>query len=132
MTEKRLLTIMSLVSILLLSLHFTDDVLREGGMAVRGAFNLIAVLMLSVFLYGTLMLAERRSGLIIMLVTALAALGMPVIHMVLAHTVIANEAARARGDYFFVWTLLALGAIGGCSFMLSVRGLRNLRKGQAG
>jgi len=42
MSEKRLLTIMSVVSILLLSLHFTDDILREGGMAVRGAWNLIA------------------------------------------------------------------------------------------
>src|SRR5216683_3142770 len=115
---------------LLLSFHLTDDVLREGGLAVKGPWNLIAVLILFVLLYGTLVLAERRSGYIIMLIGGLLGFGMPVIHMVLARTVVANELARARGDYFFVWTLLALGVTGLFSFVLSARGLWRRQWGQ--
>ena len=113
----------SLLSILLLSCHLTDDILREGGLAVRGAWNLAGVLILFVLLYGTLVLAQRRSGYIIMLIGGLFGLGMPVIHMVLARTVVANELARVRGDYFFVWTLLALGVTGLFTFVLAARGL---------
>jgi len=118
-----MLTIASLVSIVLMTFHYTDDVLREGGMAVHPAASLIAVLIIFVWLYGTLVLAERRSGYIIMLVGSLMASGMPVLHMILARTVLTNEAARARGDYFFVWTLLALGVTGLFCFTLSARGL---------
>jgi hypothetical protein len=125
-----MLTIASLVSIVLMTFHFTDDVLREGGMAAHGASNLIAVLILFVWLYGTLVLAERRSGYIIMLVGSLLASGMPVLHMILARTVVPNEAARARGDYFFVWTLLALGVTGLFSLILSARGLWSRQWGQ--
>jgi hypothetical protein len=120
------LTTASLLSILLLSFHMTDDFLREGGMAVRGAWNLIAVLILFILLYGTLVLGERKSGYIIMLIGGIIATGMPVLHMTLARTVIANEAARARGDYFFVWTLVALGVIGLFTVALSTRALRSL------
>ncbi len=130
MKHSVMLIIASLLSILLLSFHLTDDVLREGGLAVRGAWNLIAVLILFVLLYGTLVLAERRSGYIIMLIGGLFGLGMPVIHMVLARTVVANELARARGDYFFVWTLLAVGLTGLFSFVLSARGLWSRQWGQ--
>ena len=130
MKHHTMLIIASLLSILLLTFHFADDILREGGMAVRGAFNLVALPILFVWLYGTLVLAERRSGYIIMLVGALFGLGMPVLHMVLAKTVVANEIARGRGDYFFVWTLLALGVIGLFSFSLSVRGLWSRQWGQ--
>ena len=130
MKHHTMLIIASLLSILLLTFHLTDDILREGGMAVRGAFNLVALPILFVLLYGTLALAERRSGYIIMLIGGLFGLGMPVIHMVLAKTVVANEIARGRGDYFFVWTLLALGVIGLFSFILSVRGLWSRQWGQ--
>jgi len=125
-----MLTIASLLSIVLMTFHFTDDVLREGGMAVHGTANLIAVLIIFVWLYGTLALAERRSGYIIMLVGSLLASGMPVLHMILARTVVANEAARARGDYFFVWTLLALGVTGLFSLILSARALWSLQWGK--
>jgi len=123
MKHNVMLTIASLLSILLMTFHLTDDFLREGGMAVRGAWNLIAVLILFVWLYGSLVLAERRSGYIIMLLGALVGVGMPVIHMVLARTVVTNEIARARGDYFFVWTLLAIGVTSLFSLILSARGL---------
>jgi len=130
MKHNVMLTIASLLSILLMTFHLTDDFLREGGLAVRGAWNLIAVLILFVWLYGTLVLAERRSGYIIMLLGSLFGSGMPVLHMILARTVVANEIARARGDYFFVWTLLAIGVSSLFSLVLSARGLWSLRWGK--
>ena len=73
-----MLTIASLLSILLLTLHITDDIVR--GISKAEPSN-IALITLAVFLYGTLMLAERRSGYVIMLLVGLFAAGMPVIHM---------------------------------------------------
>lgn len=118
-----MLTVASLLSILLLMLHFTDDILREGGIAVNGTADLIAIVILALLLCGTLLLAEHRSGYIIMLLASLFSMGMPVLHMSLAKNVYTNEAARARGDFLFVFTLLALGVLGLLCFILSVRGL---------
>ncbi|MBI3492084.1 MAG: hypothetical protein HY047_09925 [Acidobacteria bacterium] len=78
---------------------------------------------LVVWLYGTLVLAERRSGYVIILVGSLGASGMPVVHMTGAGT------GKSSG-FFFVWTLIALGVTGIFSLILSVRGLRSLQWGQ--
>ncbi|RPJ84163.1 MAG: hypothetical protein EHM13_05530 [Acidobacteria bacterium] len=86
-----------------------------------------ALLVLAVFLQGTLVLAERRSGHVIMLLVGLFAAGMPVIHMRGAHY---GEIAKSAGGFFFVWTLWALGGLGGFTFILSARGLWSLRRGQ--
>lgn len=122
-----MLRISSLLSILFMIFHMTDDILHEGGLAVRGPWNLVVILILVVWLYGTLVLAERKSGYIIMLIGGLAGVGMPVIHMALAATVRDNEIARARGDYLFVWTLLAIGVTGLFSFILAARALWSMR-----
>jgi len=82
---------------------------------------------LVVLLYGTLVLAERRSGHVIMLLVGLFAAAMPVMHMRGAHY---GEIAKSTGDFFFVWTLWALGGLGGLTFILSARGLWSLRRGQ--
>src|SRR5260370_41365764 len=97
MKHHTMLIIASLLSILLLTFHLTDDVLREGGMAVRGAWNLIAVLILFVWLYGALVLAERRSGDIIMLLGAPVGVGVPVLPLVLAPNGVTNTISRDRG-----------------------------------
>jgi hypothetical protein len=131
MKHNTMLTIASLLTIVLLIFHMTDDFLREGGLAVRGTGNLVVIPVLAFLLYGTLVLAERRSGYIIMFIVGLAGLGMPVIHMALARNVIANDLARARGDYLFVWTLLALGVTGLFSLILAVRCLWNPQWGQS-
>jgi hypothetical protein len=111
------LTITSLLSILLLTLHVTDDIVR--GISKAESSN-TALLVLVVLLYGTLILAERRSGHIIMLLVGLFAAGMPVIHMRGAHY---GEIARSVGGFFFVWTLWALGGLGGFTFILSAQKL---------
>ena len=116
-----LLTIASLLSILLLTLHVTDDIVR--GISKAEPSN-TALVVLAVFLYGTLVLAERRAGLVIMLLVGLFAAGMPVIHMRGVHY---PEIAKSAGGFFFVWTLWALGGVGGVTFILSAQGLWNLR-----
>ena len=118
MKQNVLLTVMSLLSILLLSIHVTDDIVR--GVDKWGPQSLIGVLILVVLLYGTLMLAERRSGLIIMLLGGLAAAGMPVIH--------AKVNMAKSGTFLFIWTLFALGATGTLTVILAARGLRSQRR----
>src|SRR6476661_5047989 len=54
-----LLTIASLLSILLSTFHMSDDIVR--GIEKGGLSNLIAVPILVIWLYGTLVLAGRRS-----------------------------------------------------------------------
>ena len=124
MKHTTLLTVASLLSILLLTLHITDDIVR--GISKAEPSN-IALLTLVVFLYGTLVLTERRSGHVIMLLVGLFAAGMPVIHMRGAHY---GEIAKSTGSFFFVWTLWALGGLGGLTVILSARGLWSLRRGQ--
>ena len=125
MKHNAILVVTSLLSILLLTLHVTDDIVR--GISKAEPSN-IALLVLAVFLYGTLLLTEQRSGYAITLLVGLFAAGMPVIHMRGAHY---PEIARSPGGFFFVWTLWALGAVGGVTFILSARGLWSLRPGQA-
>jgi hypothetical protein len=126
MKHNAILVVASLLSILLLTLHITDDIVR--GISPAEPSN-IALLVLVVFLYGTLVLAERRSGHVIMLLVGLFAAGMPVIHMRGAHY---PEIARSAGGFFFVWTLWALGGVGGLTVVLAARGLWSLRPGRRG
>ena len=125
MKQNAVLVVASLLSILLLTLHITDDIVR--GISKAEPSN-IALVVLVVFLYGTLMLFGRRSGYIIMLLVGFFAAAMPVVHMRGAHY---GEIARSAGGFFFVWTLWALGGLGGLTFILSTRGLWNLRRGES-
>src|ERR1700727_3014707 len=105
MKHNIMLTVASLLSLLFLTLHITDDIVRE---ISKAESSNTALLVLAVFLYGTLVLAERRSGHAIMLFVGFLAAGMPVIHMRGAHY---GEIARSAGGFFFVWTLWALGTL---------------------
>src|SRR5712671_3551371 len=107
MKPNLMLTIASLLSILLLTLHITDDIVRGISKAEPSK---IALAVLVVLLYGTLVLSERRSGHVIMLLVGLLAAAMPVMHMRGAHY---GDIAKSTGGFFFVWTLWALGGLGG-------------------
>jgi biotin transporter BioY len=124
MKENTILIVTCLLSILLLTLHITDDIVR--GISRAEPSN-IALVVLVVFLYGTLLLDGRRSGYVITLLVGLFAAGMPVLHMRGARY---GEIATSAGGFFFVWTLWALGGLGGLTFILSARGLWSLRAGQ--
>ena len=123
MKNNGVLKITSLLSLLLLTLHVTDDIVR--GMAKAESSN-TALVVLAVFLYGTLVLAGRLWGYVITFLVGLLAAGIPVIHMRGAHY---PEIAASPGGFFFVWTLWVLGALGGVTMILSVRGLWSLRRG---
>lgn len=125
MKQNAILVVTSLLSILLLTLHLTDDVVR--GMFPGGIAILYAAIVAGALLYAMLVLAERRSGQVIMLVVSLIAVAMPVLHTRGAGVAIS---AKSSGGFFFVWTLIALGAIGTFTFILSARGLWGLRRGQ--
>jgi hypothetical protein len=125
MKHNVMLTITSLLSILLTSFHHADDVVR--GMAPGSFSNLIPVIFMLVWLYGTLALAGRRSGYVIILVLSLLASGLPVIHM--RGSGLIGGIAKPSGDFgefFFVWTLIALGVTGLFSVILSAHGLWSL------
>lgn len=115
-----LLPVAALLSILLLTLHVTDDIVR--GISKAEPAN-TALVVLAVLLYGTLVLTERRSGHIIMLLVGVFAAAMPVLHMRGVHY---PDIARSPGGFFFVWTLWALGGLGGLTIILAARGLWNL------
>ena len=123
MSNNGLLKITSLLSLLLLTLHVTDDIVR--GISKAESSN-TALIVLVVLLYGTLVLADRRSGHVIMFLVGLLATVIPVMHMRGAHY---PEIAGSTGGFFFVWTLWALGGLGGVTLILSVRGLWGLRRG---
>ena len=120
-----LLTIASLLSILLMTLHVTDDIQR--GLSPAAADNVFGVVIFVVWLFGTLALPERRPGYVIMLLGGLFAAAMPVLHMTGAGY---GAIAKSSGGFFFVWTLFAVGTTGTFSVILSARALWLLRSGK--
>jgi len=125
MKPNGMLTIASLLSLLFLTFHMAGDIVY--GFEPGGLANLIVVVPVSVvWLYGTLMLSERRSGYIIMLLGSLMAMLVPYIHMRGKGVGLASRMANTSGHFFFVWTLIALGVLGLFSAILSARGLWSL------
>jgi len=120
-------TITSLLSILFFSLHWADEIARGLEKGTISAFG--GLLILAVWLCGTLVLGDRRSGLIIILLGSILASGVPVLHMQGAGLIGGRIAANSSGALFWVWTNIALGVSGMLSLVLSARALWNLRRG---
>ena len=133
MKNNVLLIITSMLSILFLTFHFTSDTIHaRAGTSEAGGSTLVTVPILVLLLYGTLVLGERQSGHEIMLFGSLCAMGMPVVHTMGAGGFFTGAIAWPTGPFMFVWTLHVLGVTGMFSFILAVRGLWSLRKGQTG
>lgn len=126
MNNNRSLIVTSLLSIVLISLHFTDDIVR--GLDAPGPQNLGAVAILLVWTVGTLLLGKRLIGHIIMLVGGVFAFGMPVIHFRGTHF---PEIVAGPGGFFFFWVLLALGVTGTFSIILAVIEIWNSRRARS-
>jgi len=116
-----LLASASLLSIVLCTFHLTDDIVH--GWEPGTLRNLYALPIFVVWLYGTLLLWERPSGYIIMLLGSLAALGIPAIHMSGRGIGIASRVANTSGHHFFVWTLITLGVSGLFTLVLAAQSL---------
>jgi hypothetical protein len=114
----------SLLTILFMTFHYADDVLRKSsGMDKPGFSALMAVLILVIWLYGILMLRERRSGYIIGLLGSLMASFIAVGHLTgIVGDVFIGEIADATGA-FFVWAVIGLGVTAFTSLIFSAYGL---------
>jgi hypothetical protein len=118
------LTISSSLSILLLTFHLAGDIVL--GYEKGGLSNLVAFPIVVIWLCGTLMLAGRRSGYIIILLASLVGLLVPWAHM--RGNGLGGAVAKHGAGLFFVWTTLAIGVTSLFSVILSVRGLWSLRR----
>jgi hypothetical protein len=125
MNERRTLIVLSLLSIVLFSLHWADEVARgkEAG-TISAAGGLV---ILFVWLYATLALSDRRLGLWILLLGGILGSGVPILHMQ-GKGLLGGAPGYPAGTFFWVWTLIALAPISMVSVVLSVRGLWGLRR----
>ncbi len=125
-----MLTVSSLLTILLFTLHVADDIVR--GFEKGQLSNLGTLPIAVVWLYGTLVLGERRSGHVIMLVLGILALGIPYIHMRGRGIGVHGAIGSTSGALLFVWTLIAMGVTALLAVVLATRALWLLRRGQPG
>jgi hypothetical protein len=123
MDRNLLLAVISVLMLILLSLHVVDDMVH--GLDTVGPLNMIGIVVAGFLLYATLVLHRQLAGLIVMLLISIFAIGMPAIHLRGAGI---QEITRSNGGSFFLWTLWALGVAGTCGLILSVELLwRRLR-----
>ena len=113
MNSKVVLPAASLLSLLGTVAHMTSDVLDQPVGHVKWP---IPVIVFVVWLYGTLMVSERVSGYIIMLLGGLIAAAMIVLHSP------GYVVGKSEG-FFFVWTLFMLGMTGWFTAILAARAL---------
>jgi hypothetical protein len=119
------LAISSLLSMILFSFHWADEISR--GMESGRMDSIGGIVILVVWLVGTVLLAERRSGYIITLLGGILGVGVLILHMQGAGLV-SRRIADTPGIFFWVWTLITLGVTSALSLILSVLGLwRELR-----
>ena len=118
------LTITSLLSIVLFTFHFADDIVR--GFEQGDVSDYTGVLLVAIWLYATLALAGRRAGFVIILLFSIGAAAMPLIHM-RGGGLVGGRIAGSSGVFFWVWTHIALGATGLVSTALSAQALWRLR-----
>ena len=124
MKDNVMLTISSMLSIILTTFHITSDMalgIDKPGLGMLFVFVPIVVL----FLYGTLLLAGRRSGYIIILVGSLLGLAVTYIHLGSPRI---GERAMASGGFFFMWTLAAMSVTSLFSILLAAQGLWRLQR----
>jgi hypothetical protein len=125
MKDRVTLTITSLLSIVLFSLHWADEMARglePGTLSSSGGF-----LILAVWLSATLVFADRGWGLIVVLLGSILASAVPILHMQ-GKGLVLGRYANTGAMLFWVWTNVALGASGMVSLVLSVRCLWKRRR----
>jgi hypothetical protein len=126
MKDKVTLTTTSLLSALLFAFHWADEVSRGMEAGTLAAFG--GVLILVVWLCGSLVLGDRRSGYVIMLIGGILGLGVLILHMSGRGMVGGRIATNSSGAFFWVLTIIALGVTSTISAILAARGLWALRR----
>ena len=119
MKARDLLSVTSILSVLLLTLHISQDIVF--GFDRGGLNQLWGVAILLVLLCGAVLLRERRSGQVIMLLGGVIAVGMLPLHM---RNGLRPEFLTKDGTLLFVWALYMLGVLGAFSVILAIQALR--------
>ena len=107
------LIVASLLSLVLLMVHLTQDTILqpEGSMIYP-----IPVVFFALWLYATIVASDRIWGLVMILLGGLFSVGMIVLH---AKGIVVSPS----GGFFFVWTQFALSTTGWLTILLAARGL---------
>jgi hypothetical protein len=123
MNHTRTLTVTSLLAVLLGSFHLSDDVVLgiEGG----GTSNYTGVVILAVMLLAALMLDGRRWAHALVLIGSAGMSAVPYLHMT-GVGMVGGRAANSSHQLFWVWTLMAMGAVAIVTVVLSSLGLWGL------
>jgi hypothetical protein len=107
---------------LLLALHISQDIVF--GFDPAGLHHLFGVAILVVVVCGAVLLRERPSGKVIMLLGGVIALAMMPMHM---RNGLRPEFLEKSGALLFVWILYVLGVLGAFTVVLAVQALRDRR-----
>ena len=119
MKHNDLLSVTSILSVLLLALHISQDI--AFGLDRAGLNHLVGVGILLVIVCGAVLLRERLSGRVIMLLGGVMAASMLPLHM---RNGLRPEFLERSGALLFIWTLYVLGVTGAFSVVLAVLALR--------
>lgn len=127
MKPHAVLVVTSLLAIVLVTLHVSDDIVR--GFEPGGFKQIQTILTMAVWLYGTVALGGRRSGYILMLLGSLLGSVVSIAHMRGAGLV-GGRIANSDGMLLWVFVQLALGVAASLAVVLAAQGLWSLRRGQ--
>ena len=122
MKQHELLSAISVSSVALLALHISQDIVF--GLDRAGLNHLVGVAILLVLMCGAVLLRERRTGKVIMLLGGLMAAGMLPLHM---RNGLRPEFLGKSGALLFIWTMYILGVTGTFSVILAIQSLRDER-----
>jgi hypothetical protein len=120
--QRDLLTVTSVLSVLLLALHISQDIVF--GLDPAGLHHLFGIAFLVVVLCGAVPLRKRRSGTVIMLLGGLMAAAMLPIHM---RNGLQPKFLEKNGALLFVWAMYMLGVTGLFSVIVATWALRESR-----
>jgi hypothetical protein len=124
MKQTDLLSVTSILSVFLLTLHISQDIVF--GFDRGGLNQLVGVAILLVVVCGAMLLRARRSGQVIMLLGGVMAVAMMPMHM---RNGLRPELLEKSGALLFVWTIYILGVNGAFSVVLGIQALRGRRPG---
>jgi hypothetical protein len=127
MKHDRTLVITSLISIVLVIFHVSEDIVR--GFEPGGFKHIQTILTMSLWMYGTVALSGRRSGYILMLLGALLGSLVSIAHM-RGPGLVGGRIANSDGMLLWVLSELLLGVTACVSVVLAAQGLWSSRRRQ--
>src|SRR4051812_45409729 len=124
MNRNVVLTAMSVLTIVLLTVHVSSDMIL--GLDRMKPDISIALTVVAFWLYAILVMPPRLPRYIVLLLGSFIGAMMPVIHT--RGRGITSELVARPGGFLFVWVLLAVGITATLAFGLSLQGIWNLRR----